>query len=79
MKDHVLMAPSALRMGDSVWVKPLRQGIPRGHKLDPIPEDGRKMQVNDYVLGMAKRGFVLCFKPCAVQPETHQPDEADPC
>lgn len=79
MKDHVLIAASALRLGESVLVKPSRAGLPRGHKLDAIAIDGQQMQVTDYLVGMAKRGAVLCFKPCTRPSEQVSQAEDDRC
>jgi len=61
MLERQYIPASALRIGQRVLVCPVRDGLPRGHKLNAIPMTGQIMTITDYLHGMAQRGAVHCY------------------
>lgn len=57
-----------LAPGRQVFVVPLRAGIAMSGGRGQIPAQGRRMRVDDYVFGLARRGVVRVYDPAPVAP-----------
>ena len=57
-----------LAPGRQVFVVPLRAGIAMSGGRGQIPEQGRRLRVDDYVIGLARRGVVRVYDQAPVAP-----------
>lgn len=57
-----------LAPGRQVFVVPLRAGIAMSGGRGQIPAQGRRMRVDDYVIGLARRGVVRVYDQAPVAP-----------
>lgn len=57
-----------LAPGRQVFVVPLRAGIAMSGGRGQFPAQGRRMRVDDYVIGLARRGVVRVYNQAPVAP-----------
>lgn len=64
-----------LTAGQQVYAVPTRGNVSMGEKLGAFPSDGRRIRVNDYVVGLVRRGIVIAYlqEPPRPQPAPEPP------
>lgn len=68
-----------LKAGQRVYVVPQRNNVSMGEKLPAFPAKGRSVRVDDYIVGLVRRGVVIAHlqEPPRPQPEPIPQPEPD--
>ena len=67
-----------LKAGQQVYVVPQRAGVSMGVNLGPFPARGRRVRVDDYIVGLVRRGVVIAHLQEPPRPQPMPVPEPQP-